>query len=315
MNHSKHACMTCGMRRSWAEVASNANKVTTPAQPMQPAPQVTGQKRSTVATMLEEVAASLSSAALPVTQPSVTSVTPACSPKKATLQAEIKVLVSALELIPDSPDNAELRRPIMAKIEAKKSAIAATNPLGQRIDGCRGALERSQSRQVQAAKSVSLAQEALRQAEAETVQLTQQLHQLEQELATHPEQNDYNSIEVMAAAMSKIISGMKSSPLVAPEILQEAETHMTNLLQGVRNIAAATASPAQAASLAGKHKANGEEETRRRVRGKTDVNAVDGPFDTGFGMSDGPGHRGDSTDVEGPFDTGYGMSDGPAFRS
>lgn len=261
--------------------------------------------------MLEEVAASLAGAALPGTQPPVTSVTFAGLPKNATLQAEIKVLVSALEHIPDVPDNAELRRPIAANIEAKKSAIAAANPLGQRIDGCRGALER----QVQAARTASLAQEALRQAEAETVQLTQQLHQLEQELATLPEQNDYSSIEVMAAAMSQIIGGMKSSPLAAPEILQEAQTHMTNLLQGVRNIAAATASPAQAASLAGKHKDNREEETRTRVRGKTDVNAVDGPFDTGSGMSDGPAFRGDSLDTDGPFDTGYGMSDGQAFRS
>ena len=145
----------------------------------------------------------------------------------------------ALDALPAVDDNLELRTSIATKIAGKKSAITAFKPLGARIDGCRGALERALARKANAEKALGEAQAAILQADQEAVQLAQQLQQLESEVATHGEQREQtDSIEGMTAALSTVISEMKSSPLVAPEILQETEVHMTNLLQGIITIMA-----------------------------------------------------------------------------
>ena len=222
-------------------------------------------------------------------------------PDKSQLQEDIKALQVALDALPAVDDNLELRTSIATKIAGKKSAITAFKPLGARIDGCRGALERALARKANAEKALGEAQAAILQADQEAVQLAQQLQQLESEVATHGEQREQtDSIEGMTAALSKVISEMKSSPLVAPEILQETEAHMTKLLQGIRTImAAATGSlPSQVGAGAKTKAVDGG--VHRRVKAKTPTD------DTTF-------TEGVNTGVFEPLDTGAGMSDGPAL--
>ena len=315
-------CRSCGCKKSYSQTVKTPNKGSHQWHHVgahdgshgasQNAPPT--QQRKSVTTMLEEVAVSLSAAAggrASVGQPHGghnASVQPsAYGSDRTQLQEEIKALQSALDLVPDVEENDVVRSTILAKIESKKAAIIASKPLGARIDGCRAALERAQSRKSQAEKSLTLAQAAVQQADAEVANLAQQLQHLEQEVAPQSEPAEQaNSIESMAAAMSKIMADMKASPLVAPEVMLETETHMTNLLKGVRSIVAATVEAAAAVSQAptqapaSKQKA-ADTGIQRRVKGKT---ATD---DTTFteGIDTGPSQ---------PTDTGCGMSDGPSFR-
>ena len=211
-------------------------------------------------------------------------------------------------MIPDNDDNSAVRAPLLSKIEAKKAAIIACKPLGARIVGCRAALNRAQGRRTQAVKSLELAQAALQLADTEAAQLACQLQQLEMEVAPQSEpQQQADSIETMASAMSKIITEMKVSPLVSAQTMSETEQHMANLLKGVRAIVASAAEAAAATPQTASHPQtfvkNKAIDTgiQRRVKGKTLTD------DTTFTEGVDTGH------IE-LTDTGAGMSDGPAFR-
>ena len=221
---------------------------------------------------------------------------------KGQLQEDIKALQAALDLLPDVTDNAELRSSLATKIAGKKAAIIACKPLGARIDGCRGALERAQTRKANAMRSLSEAQAAIEQSDLEVAHLALQLQQLESEVATHAEPSEQaNSIEGMASALSRVLTEMKSSPMVVPETWRETEVHMTNLKKGIRTIVASkVAPPTPPLAAGGKIKAT-ETGVHRRVKGKTvmeDTTFTEGvdsgarePTDHGGGMDDGPGFR------------------------
>eukprot|EP00972_Heterocapsa_arctica_P101925 15017595-Heterocapsa_arctica.AAC.1 len=59
-----------------------------------------------------------------------------------------------------------------------------------------------------------------------------------------------NSVEEMACALTRVISDMHKSSYVPQQYVAETELHMRNLMEGVRNIAAAAAYPGPAQSVA-----------------------------------------------------------------
>ena len=141
-NHSKNACSTCGMRRSWAEMATGQSQPSTLQPP--PAPTVT---QNPVSAKLGQVAEKLHQNI--VTQsdpnPAATNTPPGQADggaqtnngtgqqqDRAAIQASIKSIENAIAAL-SGDEFSEHRSVLQGQIEAKKKSLIAAKPIGQKL--------------------------------------------------------------------------------------------------------------------------------------------------------------------------------------
>ena len=255
-NHSKNACSTCGMRRSWAEMASSpqSTDLNSAAQWSMAPPQtnqVTAKLEQVASKLLENVS---SSAAAPpsgagqsvaptnaVPSPATT-VTSALAQERSAIQCSIKALENAISsLVGD--EFQEQRRIMQEQIEAKKRLLIVSKPIGQRLDNTRAASQRALKRLEQAKGTARLAQEALAAAEMESANLAKELQDLEAEVAANTSANDVemqdsaacNPIACLEKQLAATVRELKTVGNVSGAVVKDAEEQAALLLSRFKN--------------------------------------------------------------------------------
>ena len=234
-NHSKNACSTCGMRRSWAEMARNSPSSPTPVPSQNP-----------VSVKLEQVAEKLHQA----TSQQNTNTVPSQQARpadgghapngsisqqsdRAAIQASIKSMENAITAL-GGDEFATCRHELQAKIELKKKELTAARPMGQRLDNTRAAVLRSMKRLEQAREAAKLAQETLAAAEAETANLTKELSELELEMAANagcePSDSDACPLANLEKQLAASIAELKNAGNVRKEVIDDASEQAATLL-------------------------------------------------------------------------------------
>ncbi|CAK0907861.1 unnamed protein product, partial [Prorocentrum cordatum] len=170
-----------------------------------------------VAAQLSAVASKLLQAA-PTTAPTSTA-TPSAPPSasgdltKAQRQAQIKQLEAAL--IP------------LQGVEHKQ-ALISDKPLGQRRDNCKDALERAKKRTLQAREALALAEQTVQAAEAEEQRLTQELTDLQHELAEAPVPEE--GLDALRAHLAAACDKVASLPGAPADVADHAKSLSADLL-------------------------------------------------------------------------------------
>ena len=151
-------------------------------------------------------------------------------------QDAIKSIQSAITFVPQSL-HPELYASMVEKVEGHKAAIVALKPIGAQIEGARAALARAHARREKAIATKVEIMQKIDEADKDIVTLTEKVSALEASvvIAVTP----MNSIEKLAKSLHQVIIEM-SSGTVEPTIVKQTEVHMTQLLEGVKQIAAAS---------------------------------------------------------------------------
>ena len=134
----KKKCRTCGVKRSYRDVAAAA------------APSVSGTTQNSVKCMLQNVSEQLLSVskpcnpnppvdAAPTAVGGIVSMTPA---EKKTISDEIASLEASAASLPLDAEYDDVRTSIRSKITAKMKLIVTSKPIGARVDACKLLVER-----------------------------------------------------------------------------------------------------------------------------------------------------------------------------
>ena len=252
------------MRRTWAEAARSAvapppHRSEAAPPPASAAPTVAGQQNS-VRAQLQAITGSLSKlheqqqqagAASPPPPPPAQVAAPAggdtSQPNKTQALARVRYLEAALAALPaDDPLFAEEKVTLGQRLAEAKRAVHGVRPIGARIDGARAALERSRSRQAEAAQAVEAAQQLHQLAADEVVALEaelQELRQAEREASLTsdmmctepgPAQAAAQPVEQAHAALNQMIASLSTDSYVHPAHLEAATAHVQQLFDGFR---------------------------------------------------------------------------------
>jgi chromosome segregation ATPase len=172
--------------------------------------------------------------------------------RRKAIQAELKDLEAALESLPDKQSLTAVRAALVEEVKVKKEQIMQAKPLGARIDATREYVARCQARREKAQALAEQARAAADAADLEYARAISALEAIETELIQNepPQQAPQNSIEEMAAALTRVVGEMKDGSCVPAELIEQTQLHMKTLMDGVRAIAAAAAVAPQAAHTA-----------------------------------------------------------------
>ena len=158
--------------------------------------------------------------------------------------ASVKELEALYVSVPCDPGLADVKASIADKIAEKKHTLLLAKPIGARLDSSRGYVARCQARREAALADLSAARSAFEESEVALAEALSSLSALEAEMA-HPgsaaQQSD--SLETMAASLTRVISEMRDACSIPPELIAETERHMRHLMDGVRSIADAASQP------------------------------------------------------------------------
>ncbi|CAK0834692.1 unnamed protein product, partial [Prorocentrum cordatum] len=164
-------------------------------------------------------------------------------PAKARGLARVKYLEAALAALPaDDPLFAEEKVGLGQRFAEAKRAVHSVRPIGARIDCARAALERSRSRQAEAAKAVEAAQKLPQLAADEVAALEAELQELRQ---AEREATDVSSAEMepappatpsdqARAALNMTIANLATDSCVHPGRVEAAHAHVKQLFDGFR---------------------------------------------------------------------------------
>ena len=270
-NTSPKTCATCGLKRSYGDVARAAAN---PAHPVA-APAAHAQQnpvRSQLNTLTESLARIHSSGVATRDAPVATLAAATArrageTATKAQLQTRIKQLEAALGALPeDIEDIAEERESIAARIASAKRELHGSKPIGARIDGARAALQRARQRQEDAAQALAAAQLLNGDATTEVADLEEQLHDLEMSLADGSDMMDDEPAPPASKAyeiLQQMIGHLKADACVPPGHVQAATDHVQKLFDGFR----LTLAHADAARAATACAAPATAERRHSVKG------------------------------------------------
>ena len=217
------------MKKTWATSASTSpfTHVSTYQQRQQ--------LHDAVNTSVSGVAASL---VLPPVTPTKNSVeTP--SESKDQVIASLQLVEMALAALPPTQEFVVEREMLQAKIASKKKAITSMRPLGSRLDSCKQAIDRAQTRLETAKVTTVHAQADETQATKDLENLVAELSSLELEVAQAKVMNDSpreQAVSDLTKALQGVFDKLKTDHGVPANILGEAESQMTVLLSGVANI-------------------------------------------------------------------------------
>ena len=168
------------------------------------------------------------------------------------LIAGIKELEALYASVPRDPGLADVKAGIADKITEKKRTLLLAKPIGARLDSSRGYVARCQARREAALADLSAARSTFEESEVALAEALSSLSALEAEMA-HPEPSAQrsDSIETMAASLTRVISEMRDTCTIPPELIVETERHMRHLMDGVRIIADAASRPSTQAPASG----------------------------------------------------------------
>ena len=184
---------------------------------------------------------------------------------KAQLTAQIRSVEAALAHLPDDPAFTEQRSSLMAKANALKHEISGARPIGARVDGARAALERAQKRRTEAVRNLDLAQGVVQAADLEVEKKAAEVKELESALAKQGTavETEKGHVQALRDQLCAVLAHLKANPRVDPALVDLAESHSAQLLQGFQ----ATLSAVESVQLAGE----GQAAPRRRARVKTSL--------------------------------------------
>jgi hypothetical protein len=86
-------------------------------------------------------------------------------------------------------------------------------------------------------ESIAAAQIQLQEADADRARLVIELSQLEAQVASTQLQCPSNSMESMLSALTNVLADMKSSAIIPPNLIEDAENHMACLMSDIQTIA------------------------------------------------------------------------------
>ena len=243
------------MRRTWADAARTAlgtpHSSTTSAAPQPPA--TAGAQQNPVRSQLQALTTSLTQLHEKQVQDKPAAPPPAAGPvaspgspdqlTKTQAQARVKYLEAALAALP--PDDAELgdeRASLTSRLAEAKRRVHGVQPIGARLDGARAALERSRSRQAEAAQAVAAAQLLHQQAAEEVAGLEREVHDIEASLAAGTGSAEMDPVLESAvtpvdqahAALNEMVTNLANDSCVHPAHLEAAKAHVKQLFDGFR---------------------------------------------------------------------------------
>ncbi|CAK0855188.1 unnamed protein product [Prorocentrum cordatum] len=236
----KKSCATCGVKRTYSDVARSAPEnaprdggrspqsgETRGAAPPPKAGQSTRDQLTAITTKLVEAQQQVVQQAPPPAAPAEPGDT------KATL-AQIKKLEGSLAEILE--DEETLKEAILQRIAAKKQLLAAGKPVGARVDQARAALTRAQGRQADAQAAIDAAVALKQVADAEAVQYAKEVADLEQQLVHAPPPPAPELAEAPVAQVQRLLSGMiselRDDEYVDPAHVEAATQHCQRLVEG-----------------------------------------------------------------------------------
>ena len=251
-NHSKNACTTCGMRRTWAEAVKNSH----PSPPQQdgtgntsasPAHTSSGnQVQQQLKVVAEKLAKSAGMSPLspsPVVPPAAAASPPGGVPAapedtsttRGALVESIKQLEVSLSTLPQDSSLDGARAAIQFQLDSKRKQLGELRPLGKRLDGARAALERAQKRHATAEESLQLATQAVKTAADEVAQLRKDVAELEKQVAaappsTAPAPPAQSTIDELTKQMEAAVHELAQFGSVSPEALREAQAQSEAIL-------------------------------------------------------------------------------------
>ena len=158
------------------------------------------------------------------------------------IQHSIRSLSAAVAQLPATEEHDQTRHSLNERIAEHKRAIVALKPFGAQLDGCRAALLRAEARKAKAIQARNDADLAIATAASEIDRLSADLASLEAQVAL-PEGSDATSaadcVDKLTASLRTVVDEMAASCHVRPDLVSETKAQMTNLLTGIKAIAAA----------------------------------------------------------------------------
>ena len=192
----------------------------------------------------------------PSTPPPATSCpSPSAAGSEQDPREAIKGVDAALLALPCTPDLEGVRSELTKQKEQLKKKIIQMRPLGSQLDTCKAAVERAAKRKAECCKALEAAQHATRVAETDLSANTAELAELEVAVASEGASQQPSSLTILTSALSRVMSELKSSPVVPQNITENAEMQMTKLMNDLLLLsqqatsAAAMSSPPTPANL------------------------------------------------------------------
>ncbi|CAK0905350.1 unnamed protein product, partial [Prorocentrum cordatum] len=264
-NVTKNACSTCGMHRTYSDVAAapNALPPSSPSAPKAP--------NNPVRAKLEEVAAALSAATTPV-QRDPPAPAPCNGADRETAKQTLRDLETALKALPDVQCLQEERMTLQAKISQQKAILRGPEPVGARLDNAMAALGRAQQRNAECKTALQLAQEAMEVSNSEITRLNQEVASLKAEFAEeghHASKRGHSpspteTLKETSGHLEKLLAMLSSGAALPKEHVEQAKAYSDQLLRGFQTcIATMEAQENQALP-----------EVRRRCNGKQPIPVV-----------------------------------------
>ena len=256
-NHSKAACTTCGMKRSYADAA-------TAAQAPMPTPASTNKVRyqlNLVDTLLSQDAGlpAVATKTPPPTSaggaPPAVAPAPSGAPARAPKEVK-KQLEDALAALPDLPEMEAARKSLQEQLNQQVQLIRSSAPLGARLDGAMAALERAKKRRTAAEQAQQLAAQAVVDAQKECEALAADVEALQQAMASAPPAEEAppatDLMSQLSSAVASALASLEGNSCVDPAHLQQAKEHSAKLVEGFNvtlrhavNVQAAREAPSQ----------------------------------------------------------------------
>ena len=146
---------------------------------------------------------------------------------------EIKALEAALAALPDNVDIfGKVRAPLEERLQLARKEARDSKPLDQRLEGCRGALQRASKARQTAIAQQQAAQAALEEAEADETRLRAELAELEKQAPSQTAQPTcIQTISCNAAALSVAVTELsRHMPASEASMIQAALDGLLSLI-------------------------------------------------------------------------------------
>ena len=226
-------CRTCGIKKSYKDAAQQHSGISTTSNNNN---NNNHAYRNSVSAKLAEVASHLQAAVMP--QPASTEAdrSNVAAIRKASSE-EIASLEAALASIPNNEEYAATRAALEAKIAEKKESIFRARPIGKQIDEGQQLVARCRARREHAVQAAAIAQAALAETDQALAVAETRLRALQAEMAaSEPPQQVQCSMASLDASFFKIMADMRGGGCVSDVAMQQTETHMMQLMSGLRRI-------------------------------------------------------------------------------
>ena len=254
-NHSPKTCATCGLKRTYAQVAGSPPRADTSSATPAPWAQPSPSGGAPVRQQLEQLTAKLTAVTNENTEPFSRAAAPAAPVlpllDKKEVVAQMKSLEAALAALPASEEC--IASSLQQRIAALKQQLGATKPLGARLDAARDALRRAHTRYQDAQAAEETARALAVATAADVAKVEADVSALESELARAPaEAPDLVVKDPWPATqdhLNSLVDLLRADPHIPPALAEEAGQHVARLLQGFSG-ALQHASQARAAAAA-----------------------------------------------------------------